>query len=193
MDTGPGPVLVILLAAALAYLLYDTYVVGNVEYVKSTLDGKEYLVQSLPDRQAAANLLAQIGENLRLLVAHVEKVAPSDPRVLKIAENFNSEAISEGTDDTRYTSYSVNKGEKIVFCLRARDGTKKLESLNMMMFVAIHELAHIGTEDVGHTPEFWDNFKWLLEYAIDIGIYQKQDFANKPQEYCGMTVKSNVL
>ena len=193
MDTGPGPVLVILLSAALAYLLYDTYVVGNVEYVKSTLDGKEYLVQSLPDRQAAADLLAQIGENLRLLVAHVEKVAPSDPRVLKIAENFNSEAISEGTDDTRYTSYSVNKGEKIVFCLRARDGTKKLESLNMMMFVAIHELAHIGTEDVGHTPEFWDNFKWLLEYAIDIGIYQKQDFANKPQEYCGMTVKSNVL
>lgn len=181
------------MATALAYLLYDAYVVGNVEYVKSRIDGKDYLVQSLPDKQEAADLLAHIGENLSVLIAHVEKVAPSDPRILQIVQNFNAEALSEGTDDTRYTSYSVNKGEKIVFCLRARDGTKKLESLNMMMFVAIHELAHIGTDDVGHTPTFWDNFKWLLEYAIDIGIYVKQDFAKKPQEYCGMTVKSNVL
>lgn len=193
MDAGHGSVIVLLLSAALAYLLYDTYIVGNVEYVKSTYDDREYLVQSLPDKQEAADLLAHIGENMRLLVAHIEKVVPSDARVLKIVQNFDSGALSEGTDDTRYTSYSVNKGEKIVFCLRARDGTKKLEPLNMMMFVAIHELAHIGTDDVGHTPVFWANFKWLLEYAIDIGIYAKQDFAKAPQEYCGMTVKSNVL
>ena len=191
--TWPGSVIILLLSLALAYLLYDTYINGNVEYVKSSIDGKEYLVQSLPDKQDAADLLSQIGANMLLLVTHVEKVAPEDPRVLQIVKNFDPEALSEGTDDTRYTSYSVNKGEKIVFCLRARDGTKKLEPLNMMMFVAIHELAHIGTDDIGHTPTFWANFKWLLEYAIDIGIYTKQDFAAKPQEYCGMMVKSNVL
>ena len=31
------------------------------------------------------------------------------------------------------------------------------------MFVAIHELAHIMTESVGHEPEFWDNMGFLLE------------------------------
>lgn len=190
---GTGQFIVLLLTLALAYLIYDTYIMGNVEYVKSTVDGREYLVQSLPDKQEAADLLARIGERLRILVRHIEKVAPDDDRTLRIVRNFNSEALSEGTDNTKYTSYSVNKGEKIVFCLRARDGTKKLEDLNMMMFVAIHELGHIGTEELGHTPTFWKNFKWLLEHAVDIGIYKKYDFAEKPKEYCGMMVKSNVL
>ena len=177
----------------LAYLIYDSYVVGNVEFVKSTVDSREYLVQSLPDKQQAADLLARIREKLVTLVAHLEKTVPDDPRVVRIAKNFNPDALSEGTDNTKYTSYSVNKGEKIVFCLRARDGTKRLEDINMMAFVAIHELGHICTEDVGHTKPFWDNFKWLLEHAVNIGVYTKHDFANKPKEYCGMTVKSNVL
>jgi hypothetical protein len=190
---GAGQIAVVLLSLALAYLIYDTYFIGNVEYVKSTVDGREYLVQSLPDKQEAANLLARIRANLKGLVEHVKKIAADDPRTLRIVRNFNPDALSEGTDNTRYTSYSINKGEKIVFCLRARDGSKRLEDLNMMMFVAIHELGHICTEEVGHTPTFWDNFKWLLEHAVNVGLYQKQDFKNKPQEYCGMMVKSNVL
>jgi hypothetical protein len=188
-----GQIAVLLLALALGYLLYDTYMVGNVEYVKSTIDGREYLVQSLPDKQAAANLLAQIRARLKKVCSHMEKTAPSDPRTVRLIKNFNPDALSEGTDNTRYTSYSINKGEKIVFCLRARDGTKKLEDLNMMMFVAIHELGHICTEEVGHTPSFWENFKWLLEHSINIGVYTKQDFNSSPQEYCGMMVKSNVV
>jgi len=188
-----GQIAVIVLACAFGYLLYDTYVVGNVEYVKSSIDGREYLVQSLPDKGEAADLLAQIRARLKRIVGHMEKTAPSDPRTIRLVRNFNPDALSEGTDNTRYTSYSINKGEKIVFCLRARDGTKKLESINMMMFVAVHELGHICTEEVGHTPTFWANFKWLLEQAVNIGIYSKQDFENKPHEYCGMMVRSNVI
>lgn len=190
---GTWQILIVLLSAALAYLIFDTYYVGNVEYIKSTIDGREYLVQSLPDKQGAANLLANIRTNLKRLVGHLERVASTDARTLRLVRNFNPDALSEGTDNTRYTSYSINKGEKIVFCLRARDGTKKLEDINMMMFVAVHELGHICTEEVGHTPKFWENFKWLLEHAVNIGIYTKQDFNSKPQEYCGMMVKSNVL
>jgi hypothetical protein len=193
MSGAGGGAVVLTLCLGLGYLVYDAYLNGNLERVKSRVDGKEYVVQSLPDKQAAADLLADIAANLRMLVSHLEKTERDDPRVVNIARNFNVDALSEGTDNTQYTSYSINKGEKIVFCLRARDGTKKLESLNMMMFVAIHELGHIATEDVGHTPSFWANFKWLLEHAVDIGIYKKQDFESKPVEYCGMTVRSNVL
>lgn len=188
-----GPIAVFLLTIAIIYLAYDTYVIGNVEYVRSTVDGREYLVQSLPDKVDAANLLARIRENLKLMVSHLEKVAPNDERTIRLVRNFNPDALSEGTDNTNYTSYSINKGEKIVFCLRARDGTKRLENLNMMMFVALHEFGHICTEEVGHTPTFWANFKWLLQHAVNIGIYTKQDFKTKPQEYCGMMVRSNVL
>ena len=40
--------------------------------------------------------------------------------IRRLYKNFNPEAFSETTPDAKYTSYSVNKGEKIVFCLEGR-------------------------------------------------------------------------
>ena len=34
-------------------------------------------------------------------------------------------------------------------------------------FVALHELSHVMTVSVGHTQEFWENFKFLLKEAVD--------------------------
>jgi hypothetical protein len=62
-----------------------------------------------------------------------------------------------------------------------------------MMFVVLHELAHLSTESIGHTDEFWNNFRWILEEAINIGIYVKQDFKTENVEYCGMTITSSPL
>ena len=57
-----------------------------------------------------------------------------------------------------------------------------------MVFVAIHEMAHMITKSVGHEPEFWNNFGWLLQRAEEIQIYQYQDFAAHPVEYCGIRI-----
>ena len=38
----------------------------------------------------------------------------------------NPEKLSESIPHTDYTSYSVNKGEQIVFCLRSKDKEEKL-------------------------------------------------------------------
>ena len=178
---------------AVVYFLWDTYVNGEVEYVKSTVDGNEYQVRSLPDKIEAANLLAKIRKNLETLSQHLEKTKQDDPRTVMIVRNFKPEKVSEGNESSKYTSYSVNKGEKIVFCLRSKDAGKKLVDLNTLMFVALHELAHVATESVGHTAEFWDNFKWILNEAINIGVYKKQDFKKNPQPYCGMTITDSPL
>lgn len=182
-----------LLGIGVGYLAWDTYSRGEVEYVKSTIDGNEYLVQSMPDKQQAADLLANIRKNLERLVEHIAKISPDDKRTQQILNKFNPNKITEGTDNAKYTSYSVNKGEKIVFCLRSRDENKKLVDLNTMMFVALHEMAHIATPSIGHTPEFWDNFKWLLEESIDIGIYRDGDYKNKPVQYCGVKITDSPL
>jgi hypothetical protein len=174
--------LVTVLGTVVVYLVWDTYFTGNLQKVKSSYDGKIYTVQSMPDKEDAADLLAHIGENLTTLVGHLEKMYPDDPRTQKVSKNFNADRISEGVERENYTSYSVNKGERIVFCLRSKDKSKKLVDLNTMMFVALHEIAHIATESVGHTDEFWSNFKWLLQESIQIGIYTKQDFKEKPQK-----------
>ena len=106
---------------------------------------------------------------------------------------YNQENLSESEPNTKYTSYSVNKGEKIVFCLRSKDDKQELSDLNLMMFVAIHELAHVMTKSVGHTEEFWDNFKYLLKKAMKLNIYKRHDFKNKPRSYCGTTITESPL
>lgn len=187
-------VLVFVIGIILVYMTWDTYINGKVETVKSAADGNEYSVRSLPDKEKAADLLAEIRERLDKLVDHLKKMFPDDPRTKRLVANFHSDRISEGGENTqKYTSYSVNKGEKIVFCLRARDAEQKLEDINMLLFVAIHEIAHIVTESVGHTEEFWANMKFLLQEGVNIGIYVQQDFKNHPVKYCGVDVTSSPL
>ena len=61
------------------------------------------------------------------------------------------------------------------------------------MFVSIHELAHIGTKDIGHTFKFWENFKFLLECARDIKIYTPENYNEFPINYCGLDITHNPL
>jgi predicted metal-dependent hydrolase len=188
-----GTLIVFILSLVLIYLIWDTYFSNEVEYVRSTIDNEMYLVRSLPDKQEAADLIAKIRGRLETFVDHLTKNKSDDERVKRIQENFRADKISEGSENAKYTSYSINKGEKIVLCIRSRDEKKKLVDLNTMMFVVLHELAHIATVSIGHTPEFWDNFKWILKEAVGTNTYISQDFRSKPVEYCGIQITDNPL
>ena len=107
----------------------------------------------------------------------------------KLYINYNPSNISENISFGNGTSYSLNKGEKIVLCLRQKDNS--FVDDNTMLYVIIHELAHIITESVGHTDEFWDNYKFLLDEAEDYGIYNSIDYSVENQEYCGMEILDN--
>ena len=113
--------------------------------------------------------------------------------ILRLSKNFNPDAFSETTPDAKYTSYSVNKGEKIVFCLRDKKDGEKLVKENIMTFVSIHELSHLMTKSVGHEPEFWSNFKLLLKISIDNGLYKNIDFNSTPKPYCGIQITDTPL
>ena len=65
--------------------------------------------------------------------------------------------------------------------------------VNTLTFVAIHELAHIGSEQIGHGDEFWRNFKFLLQRAVEIKVYDPIDYKNKPKRYCSMDIHDNPL
>ena len=114
----------------------------------------------------------------------------SDNRVEMLKDNYKPDRLSEGVDTPGYTSYSVNKGEQIVLCLRNKDA---LVDINTMMFVVLHEFAHLATESIGHTEEFWTNFKWILEESTNIGIYTRQDFKTNNVDYCGIKITSSPL
>lgn len=166
---------------------------SEVEYVVSDLDGRRYLVNSFPDKKDAANLLAKLNESIILLISEMDKEYPGSEDVKRLKKNYNPNNISEGTENSKFTSYSVNKGEKIVYCLRSRDGGNKLVPLNILKYVAIHEISHLMTKEIGHPPIFWENFKKLLKVAVKNGIYKKINYAKNPVKYCGLTIKSSII
>jgi len=200
-------VFAILIMILYMYLETRSY---EVIYTKSKIDGKEYLVRNLKDKQQAADLLAKVRAKLIKIVDHV-KVA-TDDQVKKYASTeekgvitetkesfdllvsrFQPDNISESTPNNKYTSYSVNKGQKIVFCLRAKSKDEKLVEENVIMFVAIHELAHIMTKSVGHTEEFWNSFRILLRVAIELKLYKNHDYGTAPVDYCGTKITDTPL
>ena len=82
--------------------------------------------------------------------------------VNRIVDNFDPLNITENIPGSMYVAYSVNKGEELSICIREKNTEKFLDS-NTVLFVAIHELAHIMSESTGHTEEFWDNIKYVLK------------------------------
>ena len=74
-------------------------------------------------------------------------------------------------------------------CLRQRRaGDESLVDENVMTFVTLHELGHCMTESIGHGPDFWNNFAWILKEAEAKGIYTHQNFAAQPVPYCGVSI-----
>lgn len=184
------------LSASLQAALQQTkqfFSFGNypIVSVKSNVDGQTYKVRDMPDKQAAADLMARTRLKMKKLKLHLEATYPDKPQVKQLSRNFDAEAhrLGEATPDDEFTSYSVNKGEQVNFCLRQRAGeNESLVDENVIMFVALHEMGHIITKSVGHGPDFWNNFGWLLQEAERIGIYKPQNFAAHPVAYCGMTI-----
>jgi len=159
--------------------------------VKSSVDGNTYQVRDMPDKQEAADLLARVRQRMQKLYNYLIATYPEKLQVKQLRQNFKPEPsrISESTPDAEHTSYSVNKGESVHLCLRQRQGNNEsLVKENVMTFVALHEMAHMITTTIGHGPDFWNNFGWLLKISEEQGIYTYEDFAAHPVSYCGVKI-----
>jgi hypothetical protein len=154
-------------------------------------DGNRYCVREREKLELAANLLAQVTQKMKDMVAYLKETYPNDPRTIRLVAGFNPKKISETLPTSELTAYSENKGEKIAFCLNKTKQGNKLIDINTLTFVALHELSHIMKESIGHKQDFWENFKYMLENAKKAGIYNPIDYKKKPAEYCGMTINDN--
>jgi hypothetical protein len=165
-------------------------------------NGNKYYVRDEKDKLLAANLLAQIEERLYKIRDHcISNIDNPDydtyrKYFVRLKKKFhrNRTQIYENTTKKGSTSYSVNKGEELVFCIRHRKkNKKKLHNINTVMYVAIHELAHIACPEIGHTPLFNQIFRFLLNVGIEIGVYTHEKYRKTRPEYCGMTLNTNII
>lgn len=175
-------------------LIYIKKHYAEVEYVVSKIDNKKYLVLSLPDKQEAADTLALLNQDMLQLIKHLITKYPDNPAIKRLKKNYDPNNISEGSPYSGYTSYTVNKGQKLVLCIRQKNKTKKLiKDRNLLRYVIFHEAGHYASKTVGHNKEFWKNFKFIIKEAVDIGLYTKVNYKNNPQSYCGITVSSSII
>jgi len=177
--------------AYMSLKIYQESDVFNLKCVVSTVDGNKYCVRERANLEPAADLLAQTTYKCRKLVVHMAKKHPDNEITKRLVDGFDPKRIQETLPTSEHTAYSENKGEKIAFCLTKSKTDSNLIDPNTLMFVALHELTHVGTSSVGHTPEFWRNFKFVLENAKDANIYNPVDYKKKPKGYCGMTISDN--
>ena len=106
----------------------------------------------------------------------------------RLAQKYpTNEHIQRFRDDVRETGfrrsflsagYSINKGETIALC--TRNGIT-----NDVVFVLIHELAHVYTHEWGHTDRYWSNFAFLLREAEEQGLWKRVDYSESPADVCG--------
>ena len=161
------------------------------------------------DATDAANALAIINDTILKLNTHLKHkyvgvgynlkgYGNTSPEmytaVTKILQRYNPDNLVENSPkDKEDTSYTLNKGSTIAFCLREKGKNNTLHDINTLIFVAVHELAHIAIDDNEHPPKFWKMFKLLLQEAEEGNIYKSQDYKKNPVNYCGMQVNYNPL
>ena len=172
------------------YLESDAF---NLKCIVSNVDGNKYCVRERAKLQMAADLLAETTQKLKKLVTYLGKTYPQRENCKRLVKNFNPTSVKEILPTSEFTAYSENKGEKLAFCTTTTKKGNKLIDPNTLMFVALHELAHIATKSIGHTKEFWDNFEFLLRESVKDGIYKHIDFNNDPHYYCGIQITDSPI
>jgi len=197
------------------------YYAGFFSYDRVTVAGFDYhVLRSYDDESEAAQRLAEVYSRVLkfldyervkyrvgLTKEEVDKLGPgalsyvtstsgkkysSTDIIDHIIYYFNPEKVYENDPNniSGSTSYTIQKGREMYVCLRQKNGT--FVDMNTMMFVVIHEIAHIGAYwTFGHPRDFWSTFGLLLRDAIDSGVYKYDDYRQSPKKYCSITITSS--
>ena len=200
-------ILLILIIIILGVFYWYNY--GKMTFIKSPLDNNFYMVRDLSDKYTAVNLLATMRLNIIKLKDHLNSKKNTDYKEYKqyieqlsnrihnvtISESRGNEDVKDENGDNKeiVTSYSVNKGEELVFCLRSRKEKDTFHTINILMYVILHEISHIACPEYGHGPLFKKIFAFFTKTAMELKIYEYDDYAKTPKEYCGIYLGDSIV
>jgi hypothetical protein len=184
----------IALAIMLAWCIYNLAAdmdYEGLEMRKSSVNQKSYGIQEmLPAPAKAVDILARLDSFITKFVAYLDSKFPNDRRVKRLVNRLHDVKIEESPFEPDTSSYTINKGDLIALCVRSKED-KSFHDYQTLLFVVIHELAHVASIGRGHGPEFVDNFSWLLKEAHASGMYIPVDYSKNPITYCGVRVSNN--
>ena len=191
--------IIIILIYIIIYNCYNKYIQNVDLLIIEGIDGNNYYVRNQQDKDDAVKILSDLRQNLKKLINFIEENSVNDKEYYMYKDNINSiknkideVIIKETPSNSSYTSYSVNKGEELYLCIRSKN-TNKIHDINDLLYVAIHEIAHIGCPEIGHTDLFFKINLYLLKKAVEFNLYKYDNYNNKPREYCGINLNNTLL
>lgn len=166
----------------------------NLEMRKSSINGKKYGIQEmLTNADDTSDILAKLDIFIDKFVAYLDGKYRNDNRVKRLVYRLHDTKIEESPFKEDTSSYTINKGELMALCVRHKTGDNAFHDYQTLLFVVIHELAHVASITKGHNAEFLTNFKWLLKEADESGMYTPHDYSKEPITYCGVKVTNNPM
>lgn len=188
------PYLIIIISIALIVAIYMSKKIHPHRKIV-TSEGADYITNS-NDYESSLETLQDIRNRInvlrRYLIENLDKYPDFKPYFERLYHRTDNILLQEKPDDEQGTSYTINKGEKMVICLRS-PVDQKIYDVNTIMYVVLHELSHIACPEYGHTNLFKMIFVSLIKISNDLGIYHIVNYKNQPHEYCGITISENLL
>jgi len=179
-----------LLLAIVSLILFYIQKYSQMVYIQSSIDKQFYMVRKREGNTdaevQAANLLSNVNTRMKLLIKYMTKKYPKHKGINRIKTYYNSRSLHEVPINSKNIAYSINKGKEIHLCLTKTKNGPLVTDVNDIMMLMIHEIAHIATETIGHTPEFWKNYTLIEKLAIKAKVFKKE----KKTFLCGKTIKN---
>ena len=191
--------IIIILIFVIVFNFYNNYLENADLLIIEGIDGMNYYVRNNNDKNEAAGILCELRQVIKKLINFIEENNSNDKEYKIYKENINLiknkidfVKFKETPKTSNYTSYSVNKGEELFLCIRSKK-TNEIHDINDLLYVAIHEIAHIGCPEIGHTNLFFKINLYLLKKAVEFNLYKYDNYNNNPREYCGIDLNNTIL
>jgi len=203
-------IVLVISVLVLSYLFYKYIYNGTVRFT-DVVYNEEYSVRNTDYKQLSAKKLATIDARLKAIIEALR----NDSEYIKIPKIKNlisiwdkGVSIKEIGNMETDAAYVLNK-KHMAFCLHntpdpLKSNQSNLEDDNLLAYAAIHELAHIMSDEIGHGSEFVANFKILLQFSKNVKYFDKYQnktipvyielshYSSTPDSYCGVGIKNTI-
>lgn len=195
-------IILIIIITLLYFFWVSYYIYDENIYVISDIDNNSYLIRRGRNKSKiflknSADTLAIINKRIMSLINKLYENPNKYYFIKYLKNNYNASKISEAAYDTNYTTYTINKNDMHI-CLRTRDRNEDLYDIDLLMYVVLHELAHMGNYDnntpiQGHGDSFKHIFNILVTESINMNLYNYKNYRESPVEYCGIVLNSSII
>lgn len=186
-------------------IIFQRLVLPHIYITQINVNSRQWNVsRNYENKQEAARILDRLHAKVLKFLRHLKRKYyiddpaapdakfPGDTREMAdfLLNNYNPEVFYENDPQiSRDTSYTLDKGRAMYLCIRDRKNPTKFIHDDILLFVMLHEVAHIANyKGWGHDRHYWEVFKWILHEARESGIYYPADYDRYPVDFCGLRV-----